>query len=340
MKVAVYDAHNFEKPFLEKENQGKHELIYLDTYLQEATTVLAKSCDAVAVFVNDTLSANVLDSLKAQGINFIVTRSAGYNHIDVEHARNQGMSVGHVPDYSPYAVAEHTIALILALNRKLIRAHHRIMDLNFSLNGLVGFDMHGKTVGVIGTGKIGTLVARILFSFGCRILYADKTVNQEIEDKYSGELVDVDELCSLSDIITLHVPLVDETRYLINKRRIELMKEGVMLINTSRGGLIDTKAVIKGLKSRKIGFLGIDVYEEEGGLFFEDLSEDILEDDVIARLMTFKNVLITSHQGFLTKNALENIASTTIEILNCFEQGIPTELDLTQKAPTENKITD
>ena len=336
MKVAIYDAHDFEKPFIEKENQGKHELIYLNTYLQEGTAILAKSCDAVAVFVNDTLSAKVLDDLKAMNINFIVTRSAGYNHIDVEHARKLGISVGHVPDYSPYAVAEHTVALMLALNRKLIRAHHRIMDLNFSLNGLVGFDMHGKTVGIVGTGKIGALVGRILHSFGCRILYADKAVNQEIEDNYGGELVDVDELCSKSDIITLHVPLTDETRYLINKRRINLMKDGAMLINTSRGGLVDTKAVIKGLKTRKIGFLGIDVYEEECGLFFEDLSEDILEDDVIARLMTFKNVLITSHQGFLTKNALENIATTTIQILNCFEQGIPTKFDLTQSATTEN----
>ena len=330
MKVAIYDAHDFEKPFLEKENNGKHELVYLDTYLNESTTILAKTCDAVAVFVNDTLSAPVLDSLKAQDISYIVTRSAGYNHIDVEHARILGMSVGHVPDYSPYAVAEHTIALILALNRKLIRAHHRIMDLNFSLNGLVGFDMHGKTVGIVGTGKIGTLVGRILHSFGCKILYSDKAVNPEIEESYQGRLVTVDELCAKSDIITLHVPLIDETRYLINKRRIALMKEGVMLINTSRGGLVDTKAVIKGLKNRKVGFLGIDVYEEEGGLFFEDHSEGILEDDVIARLMTFKNVLITSHQGFLTKNALENIASTTLRILDCYEQGIPSEFDLTQ----------
>ena len=336
MKVAIYDAHDFEKPFLEKANGGKHELVYLNTYLQASTSVLASSYDAVAVFVNDTLSAEVLDSLKAQGINYVVTRSAGYNHIDVDHARKLGMSVCHVPDYSPYAVAEHTIALILALNRKLIRAHHRIMDLNFSLNGLVGFDMHGKTVGVIGTGKIGTLVARILYGFGCRILYTDKSVNQGIEKNYGGELVDVDTLCEQADIITLHVPLMAETRYLINKRRIDLMKDGVMLINTSRGGLVDTKAVIGGLKARKIGFLGIDVYEEEGGLFFEDHSDDILEDDVIARLMTFKNVLITSHQGFLTTNALENIASTTIEALDCFEKGIPFEFDLTQPAPSEN----
>ena len=336
MKVAIYDVHDFEKPFLEKENNGKHELIYLNTYLQESTAILAKSCDAVAVFVNDTLSARVLDSLKALQINFVVTRSAGYNHIDIDHAGKLGMSVGHVPDYSPYAVAEHTIALILALNRKLIRAHHRIMDLNFSLNGLVGFDMHGKTVGIIGTGKIGTLVGRILHGFGCRILYTDKSVNKEIEESYGGELADVDTLCSKADIITLHVPLVPETRYLIDKRRIDLMKDGVMLINTSRGGLVDTKAVIKGLKRKKIGFLGIDVYEEEGGVFFEDLSDDILQDDVIARLMTFKNVLITSHQGFLTKNALENIASTTIQILDCFEKGIPSEFNLTQSATSEN----
>jgi D-lactate dehydrogenase len=254
------------------------------------------------------------------GIKYLALRSAGYNHVDLVKAKELGMKVANVPEYSPYSVAEHTVALILALNRKLIRAHNRVMDLNFSLDGLTGFDLHGKTTGIVGMGKIGKVVSRIMHGFGCHILaydiLPDKKLQQELKIEYTG----LDELCVRSDIITLHTPLLESTRYLINAARIEIMKKGVMLINTSRGGLIDTKEVIRALKTGKIGYLGLDVYEEEKGLFFEDHSENILQDDVIARLMTFKNVLITSHQAFLTNEALEGIAATTIENLDALEK--------------------
>ena len=226
-----------------------------------------------------------------------------------------------MPAYSPYAIAEHTMALILALNRKLIKAHNRVREQNFSLNGLTGFDLNGKTVGVIGTGKIGSVLIKILHGFGCNILAQDINEDPNMIDKYGVIYTDCATLCKHSDIISLHIPLKVSTKHLIDKEHIALMKPGVMLINTSRGGLVDTKAVIEGLKTKKIGYFGIDVYEEEEGLFFEDHSEDILQDDVIARLMTFNNVLITSHQAFLTKTALTNIAETTIYNIDCFENG-------------------
>jgi len=230
--------------------------------------------------------------------------------------------VARVPAYSPYAIAEHTMALILALNRRLIKAHNRVREQNFSLNGLTGFDLNGKTVGVIGTGKIGSVLVKILHGFGCNILAQDIEESKDLIDKYGVIYSDCATLCKHADIISLHVPLKASTKHLINKEHIALMKSGVMLINTSRGGLVDTKAVIEGLKTKKIGYLGLDVYEEEEGLFFEDHSDDILQDDVIARLMTFNNVLITSHQAFLTETALTNIAETTIYNLDCFDKEI------------------
>ena len=233
------------------------------------------------------------------------------------------MKVARVPEYSPFAVAEHTVALMLALNRKLIRAHNRIMEQNFSLDGLVGFDMHGKTVGIIGAGKIGRIVAKVLHGFGCHILVNDMVENDDLKNKYEADFTDLITLCQQSDIITLHAPLIPKTKYLIDEFCISNMKRGVMLINTSRGGLVNTREVIKALKTGQIGHLGLDVYEEESGLFFEDHSEEILKDDVIARLITFKNVLITSHQGFLTDTALENIAQTTADNLDCFLKDIP-----------------
>lgn len=238
------------------------------------------------------------------------------------------MKVARVPAYSPYAIAEHTVAMILALNRKLIRANRRVMELNFSLDGLVGFDMNGKTAGIIGTGKIGSVLARILHGFGCRILAYDKEENKELIERYQVEYTSCESLCEQSDIITLHVPLNEDTRYIIDKHCIDKMKPGVMLINTSRGGLVNTKAVIDALKTKHIGFFGMDVYEEEEGLFFEDHSEDILQDDTIARLMTFKNVLITSHQAFLTETALRNIAETTVYNLDCFESTTKNENEI------------
>lgn len=321
MNVAVYSTHQFEKPYLITANQEKHEFLFIDNRLGDQSAVFAKDCEAVCLFTGDDASASVLTQLHQQGIKYIALRSAGFNHVDLEKAKQLGIRVARVPAYSPYAIAEHAVALILALNRKLIRAHNRIMELNFSLDGLVGFDMHGKTVGIIGTGKIGQVLAHILRGFGCRVLAFDLHPNQTLIDLHQVQYVNLEQIYEESDIISLHVPLNDKTRYMINAETIQKMKKGVMLINTSRGGLVDTKAVIDGLKHKHIGAVGLDVYEEEEGLFFEDLSEEILQDDVIARLMTFKNVLITSHQAFLTDTALTNIADTTIQNLDAFEKG-------------------
>ena len=262
-------------------------------------------------------------ALKQIGLDLLVLRSSGYNHVDLTVAKELGIRIARVPEYSPHAIAEHSLALMLALNRKLIRAHQRIMDLNFSLDGLVGFDMNGKTVGLIGTGKIGRVAAKILTGFGCRILAYDVKENEELKRTCQVTYTDLETLYSQSDIISLHVPLTEKTKYMINSSTIKLMKPGVMLINTSRGLLVNTKDVIDALKTGHIGSLGLDVYEEEEGLFFLDHSEDILQDDMIARLLSFRNVLITSHQAFLTDTALNNIAETTIHNLDCFENKTP-----------------
>ena len=318
MDVIIYSTHRFEREFLESANAGRHNLNYVDIQLNVNTAYLAKDAQAVSIFVNDDASAEVLEELKQAGVKFLVLRSAGYNNVNLEKARQLGIQVARVPAYSPYAVAEHAVALMLALNRKLIRANNRVHELNFSLDGLTGFDMNGKTAGIIGTGQIGSVVARILHGFGCKILAVDQFRNEELTGKYEVEYTNYDNLYQNSDIITLHVPLLPETRYLINRESLAKMKSGVMLINTSRGALVNTKDVISGLKSGHIGYFGIDVYEEEAGLFFEDHSEGIVQDDVIARLLSFRNVLITSHQAFLTQTALQNIADTTFYNLDCF----------------------
>ena len=329
METVLFSIQSFEKEHLQKANNDQHELLFIETKLNAQTAQLAKGCQAVSIFVSDKADAEVLAILKKLGVQYLVLRSAGFNHVDLNVATQLGIRVARVPAYSPYAVAEHTVALMLALNRKLVRAHNRVRELNFSLNGLVGFDMYGKTVGVIGTGKIGSAVISILHGFGCRILVNDLSKDEKLIEKYQVTFTDCNTLCAKSDIITLHVPLTPDTRYLINKACIATMKKGVMLINTSRGGLVDTKAVIDALKTRHIGYFGMDVYEEEEGLFFEDHSDDILQDDTIARLMTFNNVLITSHQAFLTNTALTNIAEATIYNLDCFENGVNNENELT-----------
>ena len=322
MKILVYSIYGFDKPFLEEAAKDKHELNFTEQPLNLDTADLAKGYTAVALFTSDNASSAVLKRLYENGVKFIALRSVGYDHVDLTLAKQLNIKVANVPAYSPFAVAEHTVALMLALNRKLIRAHNRVMEQNFSLDGLVGFDMNGKTVGIIGTGKIGSVVTKIMNGFGCRILLYDKIVDNDLKNKYNVVYKDYETLLKESDIITLHVPLTTETKYLINKNCISKMKKGVMLINTSRGALINTKEVIESLKTGQIGYLGIDVYEEESGLFFEDRSEEILQDDMIARLMTFKNVLITSHQAFLTDTALRNIAETTIENLDCFKKNV------------------
>ncbi|MEP7267546.1 MAG: 2-hydroxyacid dehydrogenase [Saprospiraceae bacterium] len=321
MKVAVFSAHKFEKEYLISANTNKHDLILIESRLSADTVSLAKGCQVVSIFVSDDASSPVLEKLNLLGIRFLALRSAGFNHVDLEKAKKLNIKIARVPEYSPYAVAEYTIALMLALNRKLIRSHYRIMEQNFSLDGLTGFDMNGKKVGIIGTGKIGSLVAKILFGFGCKLLAFDPFQNESLIKQYNLTYTDFNTLCRESDIITLHAPLQNETEYIINEESISLMKQGVMIINTGRGGLVNTKDIIEALKNSRIGYFGSDVYEEEEGLFFVDHSEDILQDDIIARLMSFRNVLVTSHQAFLTDTALRNISNTTIQNIDLFEKG-------------------
>ena len=321
MKVAIFSSHSFEKPFLEKANQAhRHQLDFFATSLCEKTVNLAKGYLAISCFVTDQLDAFALKTLSANGIKLIALRSAGFNHVDLAAAKQHKITIARVPAYSPYAVAEFAVGLILTLNRKIHRAYLRTRENNFSLEGLLGFDLHGCTVGIIGTGNIGTVFAHIMQNFGCKLLAVDIAPNEECK-KMGVKYVDLNTLYQQSDIISLHCPLTPQTHHLINSEALKKMKEGVMLINTGRGALIDTKAVIEALKSNKIGYLGIDVYEEEENLFFKDLSDAIIQDDIFARLQTFPNVLITSHQAFFTREALINIAETTLTNITSFEQG-------------------
>ncbi|MBM7560359.1 2-hydroxyacid dehydrogenase [Marinitoga litoralis] len=318
MKIAFFSTKKYDMDFFNHANKKYNfDIRYFETRLNEKTAILAKNFDVVCAFVNDNLNRDVLKILKDNGIKLIALRSAGFNHVDLDAAKELGLRVVHVPKYSPYAVAEHTVALILSLNRKIHKAYFRVKENNFSLDGLLGFDLHGKTIGLIGTGKIGRIVANILKGFGMNILGYDKFPN----DEFIGEYVTLDTLLKKSDIISLHTPLNKETYHIINKDNISKMKNGVMIINTSRGGLIDTQAVIEGLKSKKIGYLGLDVYEEEEDIFFEDLSSEIIDDDTFVRLTTFPNVLITGHQGFFTCEALTNIAETTLENIYNFKNN-------------------
>ncbi len=319
MDVAVFSTKPYDRSFLDAANAGRHNLTFFEPRLTPDTVSLADGHDAVCAFVNDRLNDDVLDALASQGIRLVALRSAGFNHVDLQAADELGLTVARVPAYSPNAVAEHALALILTLNRKTNRAYNRVREGNFSLDGLMGFDLHDKTVGVVGTGKIGGIFARIMDSIGCRVFAFDPYPDAEV--KAYVEYVSRPTLFQESDIVSLHCPLTPETHHLIDGEAIAEMKEGVMLINTSRGGLIDTRAVIEGLKSGAIGHLGLDVYEEEENLFFENLSGRVIQDDVFARLLTFPNVLITGHQGFFTEEALENIAATTLENITAFETG-------------------
>ena len=329
MKMAIFDTHRFERSNFEELNRAfHHELTFLEPRLTQETAQLAAGFPAICVFANDRLDAPVVKKLAHLGVKLIALRSAGYNQVDLGACAASGMTVVRVPAYSPYAVAEHATALILALNRKICRASARVHDLNFSLDGLVGFDLHGKTVGVIGLGRIGAVMAKILAGFGCVVLAFDSNQNSnknvdEAATDLGVRFVSLEELYRLSDIVTLHVPLTPATKHLIDARSFEQMKRGAMLINTGRGGLIDSQALIDALKSGQIGAAGLDVYEEEENVFFQDLSETVLQDDVLARLMTFPNVLITAHQAFLTHEALHNIAETTLENVRDFESGSP-----------------
>lgn len=321
MNVAVYSTRNYDRDSLTEANAGSaHEIAFLDVRLDERTAALARGFPAVCLFVNDPANASVLGVLHAGGTRLLALRSAGFNHVDLEAADRAGMTVLRVPAYSPHSVAEHTLALILTLNRKVHRAFNRVHEQNFSLDGLMGFDLFGKTVGVIGTGKIGSIVARILRGFGCHVLAFDTVQSPECT-ALGAEYTTLDDLLARSDIVTLHCPLTPLTRHLINAPALARAKPGMMLVNTSRGAVVDTKAVIGALKSGRLGSLAIDVYEEEGDLFFRDLSERVITDDVFARLLTFPNVLVTAHQAFFTKEAVRAIAETTIQNLTDFERG-------------------
>jgi D-lactate dehydrogenase len=323
MKVIVYGAKPYDRRFLEAANvAGDHELAFYDERLSHHTAILQGDAPAACVFVNDVCDEGALEALALQGCRLIALRCAGFNNVDLRAAERLGITVVRVPAYSPHAVAEHALALILCLNRKIHRAHNRVREGNFALHGLLGFDMHGKTVGIVGTGRIGRILARTLVAMGCRVLGHDPFPAVEFEQG-GGAYVPLQELWQASDIISLHCPLTPESHHLVNSGSISRMRHGVMLVNTSRGGLVDTEAVIHALKSRQIGSLALDVYEQEADLFFENLSDTIIQDDQFQRLLTFPNVLITGHQAYFTDQALTNIAETTIENITAFEQGRP-----------------
>lgn len=317
MKVVIFDTHKYEKEIFEKLNvKYNFDITYFENRLNPTTVRLCQGFDIVVCFVNDKLNRQVIQQMKSMNIQLIATRSAGFNHIDIDYAKELNIPVVRVPEYSPHAVAEFAATLLMTLNRKVHKSYLRVHELNFSLEGLTGFDLYNKTVGVIGTGKIGKIFSDIMLGFGCKVLAYDKIKNEHINSniKYCSLL----DIYKYSDIISLHVPLNDETKHLINQESIALMKDGVFLINTGRGGLIDSRSLINGLKSKKIGGAALDVYEEEEGIFFEDHSSAGIDDDLLARLITFPNVLITSHQAFLTNEAIHNIVQTTFDNINSF----------------------
>jgi len=323
MKIAFFSTQPYDKTFFELHNSGFGFTIdYYETALTEKTVNLLSNVEAVCVFVNDQINRSVIQALSQKGIKIIALRCAGFNNVDLEAAKEFDIKIVRVPAYSPYAVAEHAVAMIMTLNRKTHKAYIRVREQNFSLNGLLGFDLHGKTVGVVGTGNIGQIFCAIMKGFGCNVLAYDIHPNEKLVET-GVRYVPLAELLTQSDIISLHCPLNEHTRYIINDQSVQQMKKGVMLINTSRGALIDTRTAIQALKSRVIGSLGIDVYEQEETLFFRDLSENIIQDDMITRLSSFPNVLITSHQGFFTQEALTQIAITTLSNLKSYQHGQP-----------------
>ncbi|NEQ32893.1 MAG: 2-hydroxyacid dehydrogenase, partial [Leptolyngbya sp. SIO4C5] len=319
MKIAVFSTKPYDRQFFEQANQ-QHDLTFFEPHLDSTTAPLAQDFEGVCVFVNDQLDAETLKQLQENGTRLVALRCAGFNNVDLKAAEACQITIVRVPAYSPYAVAEHTLGLILALNRQIYRAYNRVREGNFSLGGLTGFDLHEKTVGIVGTGKIGAIVAQLLAGFGCHLLGYDVEPNPDCE-ALGLKYVELDDLLAAADIVTLHCPLVPQTYHLIDQDALSKMKSGVMLINTSRGGLINTSAVITALKERKLGYLGLDVYEQEGDLFFEDLSNEVIQDDTFQRLLTFPNVLITGHQAFFTREALTKITQTTLENITAFETG-------------------
>jgi D-lactate dehydrogenase len=320
MHILFFSARQYDRREFAAANRGRHELTFVETHLHADTAPIARGYPAICAFVNDALDAAVLGVLAAGGTRLIALRCAGYNNIDLAAAARLGLTVVRVPAYSPHAVAEHVAGLVLSLNRKLHRAYNRVRENNYMLDGLEGFDLHGKTVGVIGTGRIGTVLCRIMAGFGCVVLANDRVQNPALAAA-GVQYVALEALLSASDIVSLHCPLAPDTRHLIDAGALARMKRGAMLINTSRGGLIDTAAVIAALKARQLGALGLDVYEQEADVFFEDLSSQVVDDDLLQRLLTFPNVIITGHQGFFTHEALAAIAETTLASVSQFERG-------------------
>jgi D-lactate dehydrogenase len=340
MKVAFFSSKPYDRQFFDLVNADYyHEISYFETHLDRQHASLAAGFPAICMFVNDIADAHTLEILAAQETRLLALRSAGFDRVDLQRAKALGIKVVRVPAYSPYAVAEHAVALILTLNRKIYKAYNRVREDNFALDGLLGFDLHGSTVGVVGTGKIGMAFAQIMQGFGCKILGYDPYPNNLFPDLPNALYVTLPELLAKSDIISLHCSLTPENHHLIDTAAIDLMKSGVMLINTSRGGLLDTSAVIEGIKSGKIGYLGIDVYEREDRLFFQDLSETIVADDIFQLLLCFPNVVITAHQAFFTRNALKSIAVTTLENISEFERGLPLTNEVAYFPPTKSGKT-
>ena len=322
-KIAFFGAKPYDIASFDKVNEKyNYDIRYYKGHLNPNNVVLTQDTDAVCIFVNDTADAAVIDAMVNNGVKLLALRCAGFNNVDLKAAKGK-LPVVRVPAYSPYAVAEYSLALMLSLNRKIHRAYWRTRDGNFSLNGLMGFDMHGKTIGIIGTGKIAKILIRLLKGFGMRILAYDLYPDTQFAEEEGFSYVSLDELYRESDIISLHCPLTDQTKYMIDKDSIDKMKEGVMIINTGRGQLINTNDLIEGLKEKKIAAAGLDVYEEEGEYFYEDKSDKIIDDDVLARLLSFNNVIVTSHQAFFTKEALHNMAETTLQNIDDFRHHRP-----------------
>ena len=335
MKVLIYSAKEFEIPYLERANKKKHQLTFTNDALSSSTAMMAIGYEAISIFSADEACFITIEKLKDFDVKYIGLRSVGHDNVNLRAAHRLNIKVANVPAYSPYAIAEHAVALLLAVNRKLIESNLRVRHYNFNLNNLVGFDLNEKTVGIIGTGKIGSVMCKIMHGFGCKLLGYDTEESQNLKQLYHINYTSLEELCAKSDIISLHVPLNAETHQLINEDLISEMKDGVIIINTARGSVINTEHIISGLRSGKIGALGIDVYENEKGIFFKDQSKNIPDDDNLIRLNALPNVLMTGHHAFLTEEALTNIAETTIHNLDCWSRGYETENELTNLIATE-----
>ncbi|MDD2525561.1 MAG: 2-hydroxyacid dehydrogenase [Bacteroidales bacterium] len=320
--IAFFGTQPYDEESFEKTNEEfGFDIRYFKGHLNKHNVMLSQETDAVCIFVNDFADACIMKALAKNGVKLLALRCAGYNNVDLKAAKENGIRIVRVPAYSPYAVAEHTVALMLTLNRKVNRASWRTRDGNFSLNGLIGFDMHGKSAGIIGTGRIAKVLIQILKGFGMNVLAYDLHQDEAFAKEHNITYVTLDQLYKESDIISLHCPLTEETKYMINKQSIDKMKKGVMIINTGRGALINTNDLIEGLKDKKIGYAGLDVYEEESNYFYEDQSNSVMDDDVLARLLSFNNVIVTSHQAFFTKEALTNISHTTLQNIQDFQDG-------------------